>query len=66
MRERGVDRVTVAGLATDYCVRATALDALHEGFGVTLDTAGSRGIEAQPGDVERALDEVRAAGGAVR
>ena len=66
LRERGIDRITVAGLATDYCVRATALDARREGFGVTLDTAGSRGIEAEPGDVERALDEVRAAGGAVR
>ena len=66
LRERGIDRVTVAGLATDYCVRATALDALREGFAVTLDTAGSRGIEAKPGDIERALDEVRAAGGEVR
>jgi nicotinamidase/pyrazinamidase len=66
LRERGIDRITVAGLATDYCVRATALDALREGFAVTLDTAGSRGIEAEPGDIERALDEVRAAGGEVR
>ena len=66
LRERGIDRVTVAGLATDYCVRATALDALREGFAVTLDSAASRGIDAQPGDVERALDEVRAAGGEVR
>src|SRR3954466_8510349 len=66
LRERGVDRVTVAGLATDYCVRATALDALREGFAVTLDTAASRGIDAEPGDVDRALDEVRAAGGDVR
>src|SRR5262245_49835364 len=38
LRERGIDRVTVAGLATDYCVRATALDALAEGFAVTLDS----------------------------
>jgi nicotinamidase-related amidase len=66
LRERGIDRVTVAGLATDYCVRATALDALREGFAVTLDSVASRGIDAQPGDVERALDEVRAAGGGVR
>ena len=66
LRERGIDRVTVAGLATDYCVRATALDALREGFAVTLDTAGSRGIDATPGDVERALEDVRAAGGEVR
>ena len=66
LRDRGIDTVTVAGLATDYCVRATALDALREGFAVTLDTAASRGIDAKPGDVERALDEVRAAGGEVR
>ena len=66
LRDRGIDRITVAGLATDYCVRATALDALREGFAVTLDTAGSRGIEAKPGDVERALGEVRTAGGEVR
>jgi len=57
--------VTVLGLATDYCVRATALDALREGLEVTLDTEGSRGIEARPGDVERALEDVRAAGGTV-
>jgi nicotinamidase/pyrazinamidase len=66
LRERGIDRVTVAGLATDYCVRATALDALREGFAVTLDTEGSRGIDVNPGDLDRALDEVRAAGGVVR
>jgi nicotinamidase/pyrazinamidase len=66
LRERGVDRIVVAGLATDYCVRATALDGLREGFAVTLDSAASRGIDAQPGDVDRALDEVRAAGGEVR
>jgi nicotinamidase/pyrazinamidase len=65
LRERGIDDVTVAGLATDYCVRATALDALREGFAVTLDRAASRGIDAERGDVERALDDVRAAGGRV-
>jgi nicotinamidase/pyrazinamidase len=66
LRDRGIDHVTVAGLATDYCVRATALEALREGFRVTLDTAASRGIDVTPGDVDRALDEVRAAGGEVR
>jgi nicotinamidase/pyrazinamidase len=65
LRERGVDRVTLVGLATDYCVRATALDALNEGFGVTVDRAGVRGIDAQPGDAERALEEISAAGGTV-
>jgi len=63
LRDRGIDAVTVAGLATDYCVRATALDALREGFDVVLDTAGSRGIEAATS--ERALDDVRSAGGRV-
>ena len=65
LRERGVEQLTIAGLATDYCVRATALDALAEGFAVTLDAQASRGIDASMGDVERALAEVRAAGGVV-
>jgi nicotinamidase/pyrazinamidase len=64
LRKRGIDRITVTGLATDYCVRATALDALREGFAVTVDEAGARGIDAA--DSARALDEVRAAGGTVR
>jgi nicotinamidase/pyrazinamidase len=63
LRERGIDRVTIVGLATDYCVRATALDALREGFAVEVDRAGVRGIDAQPGDIQRALDEVAEAGG---
>ena len=63
LRDRGIDRVTVAGLATDYCVRATALDALRAGFGVTVDAAASRGID--PEGSAQALDEVRAAGGEV-
>ena len=61
----GANRVTIVGLATDYCVRATALDALREGFAVTVDRAGVRGIDARPGDADRALREVEAAGGAV-
>ena len=66
LREHEVDRVTVVGLATDYCVRATALDALKAGFRVVVDRAAIRGIDAQPGDAERALEEVSAAGGEVR
>ncbi|TML99835.1 MAG: nicotinamidase [Actinobacteria bacterium] len=65
LRERGIDRVTVVGLATDYCVRATALDALREGFDVEIDRAGVRGIDAQPGDADRALAEVESAGGRI-
>jgi nicotinamidase/pyrazinamidase len=65
LRERGVDHVTVVGLATDYCVKNTALDALREGFSVTVDSTATRGVDVQPGDSERALDEVRAAGASV-
>jgi nicotinamidase/pyrazinamidase len=65
LRERGVDRVTVVGLATDYCVRHTALDALRAGFEVTIDRAGVRGIDVQPGDSERALAEVERGGGRI-
>lgn len=65
LRSHNIDAVTVVGLATDYCVRASALDALREGFEVTVDSAGVRGIDVQPGDSERALDEVVGAGGTV-
>jgi nicotinamidase/pyrazinamidase len=65
LRERGVDHVTVTGLATDYCVKNTALDALRGGFGVTVDSTAVRAVELQPGDGQRALEEVRAAGGSI-
>ena len=65
LRERGVDAVTVVGLATDYCVRNTALDALREGFAVTVDSAAARPVDVQPGDGDRALAEIRAAGARV-
>lgn len=62
LRERGVDTVHVAGLALDYCVRATALDARAAGFDVVLHRGATRAIDAQPGDAERSLEELRAAG----
>ena len=65
LRERGIDRVTVVGLATDYCVKNTALDALRDGFHVTVDTNAVRGVDVQPGDSERALDELREAGASI-
>ena len=65
LRERGIDHVTVVGLATDYCVKHTALDALREGFAVTVDSTAVRGVEVERGDSERALAEVRAAGASV-
>jgi nicotinamidase/pyrazinamidase len=65
LRDREVDHVTVTGLATDYCVKNTALDALREGFHVTVDSTATRGVEVQQGDSERALDELRSAGASV-
>lgn len=63
LHSHDIDAVTVVGLATDYCVRATALDALREGFRVTVDRAGVRGIDVEAGDSEKALAEIEAAGG---
>jgi nicotinamidase/pyrazinamidase len=62
LRERGVDTVDVAGLALDYCVKATALDARRAGFGVTVHQGATRAVEVSPGDGERAVAELRAAG----
>jgi nicotinamidase/pyrazinamidase len=65
LAERGIGEVTIVGLATDYCVKNTALDALRHGLDVTVDTSAVRGVDVEPGDAERALEEVRAAGAAV-
>ncbi|HTU86884.1 MAG TPA: nicotinamidase [Solirubrobacteraceae bacterium] len=62
LRSRGVDTVDVAGLALDYCVRATALDAKRAGFDVTVHRDATRAVELEPGDAERAVQELRAAG----
>ena len=58
----GVTHLYVGGLATDYCVRATVLDALKEGFTTSVLVDASRPVEVQPGDGERALNEMLAAG----
>lgn len=62
LRDQGVDRVHVAGLALDYCVKATALDARRAGFDVVLHQGATRAINAEQGDDERALAELREAG----
>ena len=62
LRDRGVDAVDVAGLALDYCVKATALDARRAGFDVTVHRGATRAVEVEPGDGERAVEELRAAG----
>ncbi|HEX8803725.1 MAG TPA: isochorismatase family protein, partial [Acidimicrobiales bacterium] len=58
----GVEKVVVAGLATDYCVKATALDAARLGFATTLVREGVRPVEVAPGDGGRAIEEMAAAG----
>lgn len=60
LRRRGVSALVVGGLATDYCVRASVLDARRAGFEVTVLTEGVAGIS--PEDSLRALEEMRAAG----
>jgi nicotinamidase/pyrazinamidase len=62
LREQGVTDVYVVGLATDYCVKFTALDAQDLGFKTFVVEDACRGVELQEGDVRRALDDVRAAG----
>jgi len=62
LREQQVDEVHIVGLATDYCVKFTALDAIELGYRTILLTEGSRGIESERGDCERAIAAMRAAG----
>ena len=62
LRERGVRRVYVTGLTTDYCVKNTVLDALREGFEVTVVVDAIRGVNVKAGDAERALEEMKEAG----
>jgi nicotinamidase/pyrazinamidase len=64
LAERGIRRLFIGGLATDYCVKSTALDALHEGYEVVVLTDAVRAVDLQPGDGERALEEMKAAGAA--
>jgi nicotinamidase/pyrazinamidase len=62
LRARGVRHLYLMGLATDYCVKASALDGLANGLRVTLVTGGIRAVDVQPGDGERALEEMVRAG----
>lgn len=66
LRDAGVTRVLVGGLATDYCVRATVLDALREGFEVEVLTDAVRAVDVHPGDGAAALAEMQAAGARLR
>lgn len=62
LRRRGVRTLHVGGLATDYCVKASVMDALEEGLDTVLLVDAIRGIDVSEGDVGRAIDEMRSAG----
>jgi nicotinamidase/pyrazinamidase len=65
LRARGVDHLYVTGLTTDYCVKNSVLDAIREGFQVVVVEDAIRAVDVNPGDGERALEEMRAAGAEV-
>jgi nicotinamidase/pyrazinamidase len=65
LRQRGIERIFVGGLATDYCVKHTVLDGLKEGFKVVLLADSVRGVNLKPGDSARAIEEMLHAGAEV-
>lgn len=65
LREKGIERVVVVGLATDYCVKETALDAARLRFDTTVLAGAARAVNLNEGDGERALEEMRSAGARV-
>jgi nicotinamidase/pyrazinamidase len=62
LHEHDVDVVHVAGLALDYCVKATALDVCRVGYQVVVHRGATRPVEVEDGDGERAVEELRSAG----
>ncbi|MEA2433788.1 MAG: nicotinamidase/pyrazinamidase [Actinomycetota bacterium] len=62
LREHGVERVVVVGLATDYCVKETAIDAVRKGFATEVPAEGIRAVNLNEGDGDRAIEEMERAG----
>ncbi|MCS7305827.1 MAG: bifunctional nicotinamidase/pyrazinamidase [Thermoguttaceae bacterium] len=62
LRREGIEEVYICGLATDYCVRWTALDALRLGFRTYVIEDACRGVELRPGDIAAALQQMQQAG----
>lgn len=62
LRELGIERLYIGGLATDYCVRASALEGIKQGFAVTVLTDAVKGVNLKRGDSARALKEMARAG----
>jgi nicotinamidase/pyrazinamidase len=65
LRARNADTLVIAGLATDYCVADTTLDAIKLGHTATVLLEGIRAVDLQPGDGDRAIERMRAAGAAL-
>jgi nicotinamidase/pyrazinamidase len=66
LRDHGVERLVILGLATDYCVKDTSLDARELGFDVEVIGEGIRAVDLKPGDGERAIEAIIEAGGHIR
>jgi nicotinamidase/pyrazinamidase len=62
LEKRSIKKIYLMGLALDYCVKYSALDARHLGLNTNVIVDGFRGIELEPGDIDRALDEMKRAG----
>ena len=62
LKKRGIKEIYLMGLALDYCVKYSALDARHLGLKTYVIVDGCRGIELRPGDIARALEEMKRAG----
>ncbi len=62
LKSKGVSKISVVGLAADYCVKFTAMDAAELGFEVEVHKAGTRAVNLQEGDFETAMEEMKAVG----
>ncbi len=65
LHQEHIEELFIVGLATDYCVKYSVLDAIELGFSVTVILDGCRGIDMHPGDVQKAILEMRASGAKV-
>ncbi len=65
LKNRGVKRIFICGLATDYCVKATVLDGIRSGFEVLVIADAIKGVEVNPGDSDAAIESMKAAGATI-
>jgi nicotinamidase/pyrazinamidase len=65
LRRRGIRKVVVGGLATDYCVKETVIDAAERGFQVALLAEAVRAVELEPGDGQRSMEDIQRAGATI-